>query len=116
MRARDRKLSAPAAFIAIGGLLALASAVASLVRMLMAAAAADPGAAIAVTAVLVAVPALVGASFLVLAVRTEHWTASRRAAVVGLALVGVVTWTGLLAGPLLAAIGALLPVRSARTA
>jgi hypothetical protein len=116
MRARDRRLSAPAAFIAIGGLLAFASAAATLVRMLMAVSGADPGAAIAVTAVLVAVPALVGASFLVLAVRTDRWTVSRRAAVVGLAFVGVVTWTGLLAGPLLAAIGAVLPVRSARRA
>ncbi len=107
---RRRSLSLFALAGAAAGLLFIGGGAMTLLQTAIAAAGTDPGAAILVTLALAFVPMLLGALALRVALR-EQIGAGERAAMVVLGVLGLFVWAGLVAGPLLAFVAALMPAR-----
>lgn len=92
------------------GLLLIGSGGMILMQTAVAAVGTDPGSAILLTLVFALAPILLGAWALVVAFR-ERIGAGERIAMTVLGLLGLVTWAGLVIGPLFAFIAAVMPAR-----
>ncbi len=107
---RGRALSLFALFGAAVGLLFIGSGAMTLMQMAIAAVGTDPGAAILVTLVFALIPILLGVLALRVALRESVGTGERIVMVV-LGILALVTWAGLVIGPLLAFIASIMPAR-----
>lgn len=107
---RRRPLSLFAASGAIAGLLFIGSGAMTLMQTVIAAAGTDPGAALILTLVIALISIFLGAWALLVALR-KHIGAGERIAMVVLGALALVTWAGLVVGPLLAFVAAILPAR-----
>jgi len=107
---RRRPLSLFAASGAIAGLLFIGSGAMTLMQTAIAAAGTDPGAALILTLVIALISIFLGAWALLVALR-KHIGAGERIAMVVLGALALVTWAGLVVGPLLAFVAAILPAR-----
>ncbi|MCK9297936.1 MAG: hypothetical protein M0P21_03090 [Methanoculleus sp.] len=95
---------------AIAGLLFIGSGAMTLMQTAIAAAGTNPGAALLLTLAFGLIPVLLGVSALLVAFR-RHIGAGERIAMVALGVLALVTWAGLVVGPLLAVVAAILPAR-----
>ncbi|WP_214020822.1 hypothetical protein [Methanoculleus sp.] len=106
---RRRPLSLFALAGAIVGLLYIGSGAMTLMQMVIAAVGTDVGAALLLTLVFAVIPVFLGIAALRVAFR-ERVGVGERIAMVALGALALVTWAGLVFGPLLAFIAAILPV------
>ncbi|BBL68439.1 hypothetical protein MchiMG62_16200 [Methanoculleus chikugoensis] len=108
---RSRRPFSPfALFAAIVGLLYIGSGAMTLMQMVIAAVGTDAGAALLLTLVFAVIPVLLGVWALLVAFR-RHVGAGERIAMAALGPLALVTWAGLVIGPVLAFIAAVLPAR-----
>jgi hypothetical protein len=107
---RRRSLSLFALSGAIAGLLYIGSGAMTLMQMVIAAAGTDAGAALLLTLAFGLIPVLLGVLALLAALR-RHIGAGERIAMAALGALALVTWAGLVVGPLLAFVAAILPAR-----
>ncbi|MDK2990414.1 MAG: hypothetical protein PWR16_1943 [Methanoculleus sp.] len=105
---RRRSLSLFALSGAVAGLLYIGSGAMTLMQMVIAAAGTDVGAALLLTLVFAVVPVLLGIAAIRVALRARIG-AGERIAMAALGALGLVAWAGLVIGPLLAFIAAILP-------
>lgn len=110
---RRRALSLFALAGATAGLLFIGSGAMTLMQMAIAAVGTDPGAAILLTLVFALIAILLGVLALRVAFRKKVGTGERLVMVV-LGALALVTWAGLVIGPVLAFIAAIVPVRHRR--
>jgi hypothetical protein len=110
---RRRTLSLFALAGATAGLLFIGSGAMTLMQMAIAAMGTEPGAAILLTLVFALIPVLLGVLAILVAFRKKVG-AGERIVMVVLGALALVTWAGLVIGPLLAFISAILPARRRR--
>jgi hypothetical protein len=110
---RRRALSLFALAGAAAGLLFIGSGAMTLMQMAIAAAGTDPGAAILLTLVFALIAILLGILALRVAFRERIGT-GERIVMVALGALALVTWAGLVIGPVLALTAAIVPVRRRR--
>ncbi len=107
---RQRSPSLFALSGAIAGLLYIGSGAMTLMQMVIAAVGTDTGAALLLTLLFAFISVLLGISTLLVAFRKQVG-AGERIAMAALGALALVTWAGLVIGPLLAFIAAILPAR-----
>lgn len=107
---RRRSLSPFALSGAIAGLLSIGSGAMTLMQMAIAAVGTDAGAALLLTLAFAVIPVLLGIWALLVAFRRQIGT-GERLAMAALGAIGLVTWAGLVLGPVLAFVAAVLPAR-----
>jgi len=107
---RRRSLSPFALSGAIAGLLSIGSGAMTLMQMVIAAVGTDAGAALLLTRAFAVIPVLLGIWALLVAFRRQIGT-GERLAMAALGAIGLVTWAGLVLGPVLAFVAAVLPAR-----
>ncbi|KDE55877.1 hypothetical protein [Methanoculleus sp. MH98A] len=107
---RRRSLSPFALSGVVAGLLFIGSGAMTLMQMVIAAVGTDVGAALFLTLVFAVIPVLLGVWALLVAFR-RHIGAGERIAMAALGALALVAWAGLVLGPVLAFIAAILPAR-----
>lgn len=107
---RRRPLSPFALFAAIAGLLYIGSGAMTLMQMVIAAVGTDVGSALFLTLAFAVIPVLLGIAALLVSFR-RHIGAGERIAMAALGALALVAWAGLVIGPVLAFIAAVLPAR-----
>ena len=107
---RCRLLSPFALSAAVAGLLYIGSGAMTLMQMVIAAVGTDAGAALVLTLVFAVIPALLGVWALLVAFRRLIGT-GERIAMAALGALALVAWAGLVIGPVLAFVAAVLPAR-----
>jgi hypothetical protein len=107
-----QRMSMAAWFALVAGLLFLGSGTATLLQTAIALQLADAGSAVLITLIFAAIPIGAGASAVYLSLNSSEPPSMKfRIQMVVIGIVGLVAWAGLIVGPLLAFVSALIPVR-----
>jgi hypothetical protein len=109
---KSQRMSMAAWFALAAGLMFLGSGTATLLQTAIALQLADAGSAVLITLIFAAIPIGAGASAVYLSLNSSEPPSMKfRIQMVVIGIVGLVAWAGLIVGPLLAFVSALIPVR-----